>query len=263
MRVLSFLSVLLFSFEAHAGCDLSRCYARQDAGIQARVLGGELVSFSEAVSGSPFEVQYAMKLIRGATPELVAGTFVSFENHSRQLPSLADSTILRTEGNSVTVRYELDVSRVIGGAMGLLSKAAPNSKYAVTNTVTHQAEPAAILVRWTIDKAATDALYPDGGKKSWNPLKKAANMTKPAHIEGFLLIEPVPGTSDSVITQANYVLPESEAARGMADTLNRQAVTVLNDTVARMAAWIESVAVGPAETQERYRRRLCALILTK
>src|SRR5262249_12292617 len=129
---------LLLVASAHAGeykvCSTERCFSRQAEDIRARVLAGETVLVSDSDPATPFDINYVFKRVSGADPELIAGLFATSEELPKQIDAITDSTVLRKSGNTVLLRYELDVRRLAGKVdLGALGSKAPVSKYAVTN----------------------------------------------------------------------------------------------------------------------------------
>ncbi len=256
-QLIFLLSVATAAQAAPGRCDTQHCFSRQNGETQRRILQGESVVSAQADPASPFEMVYVMKRVLGVDPELLAGMFGSVEEQATNLEAVTSAEIARTTGNAVLIRYELDMKRLIGDQGELASKA-PVSRYAVTN---HFEKPAAqsYLIWWDLDAAETARMNPRKGLFGG----LVGNMGEPEYIHGFLLIEPVPGTGDSVVSYANYVIPKSSLARAAAGTLNKTSRTVLVAFVESVVAWAEKLAAKPAAVQQRYRDRLCSLLLVK
>ena len=246
------------SAQGPGACDTQRCFSRQSPELRQRVLDGETVVVAEKDPSSPFEVLYAFRRARGADPRLVAGLFASVDEMRGQVEALTEAQILRRKGNAVVVRYELDVRRLLGPDAGALVSKAPVSRYAITNHFETAANDA-ILVWWELEQTETARLNPRKGLLGG----LVGNLGEPELVHGYLLVEPVPGTNDSVLTYANHVVPKSSMARAASGTINHTSRATLKAMVERVARWAEATGAADEATRKLYHTRLCELLLAK
>jgi hypothetical protein len=239
----------------HARCDLNSCFGRQPQATQEKILSGETVVITQSVPDSPYEMQFAFRRVRGADPALIGGLFASPEEVKEHVPALTKAERLRRAGSSEVISYELDVARLAGAGAGKIASLAPISRYAVVNN--YFGGKGSYLVRWEIEPAETSRLNPRKGLFSG-----MSNLGEPEHVSGYILIEPVAGTSDSVVSYANYVVPKSSMARAMSGQINKTSALVLRAFVDRLGAWAETIAAGDEAVKARYRLRVCEMVAT-
>jgi hypothetical protein len=239
----------------HARCDLDACFGKQPRALQEKVLAGETMVITSQVSGSPYEMQYAFRRVRGADPALVGGLFASADELKEHVPAITKAERLRRAGATELVAYELDVARLAGAGAGKIASMAPISRYAVVNN--YSLDSGKYLVWWEIEAAETTRLNPRKGL-----FGGMSNLGEPEHVSGYILIEPVAGSPDSIVSYANYVVPKSSMARAMSGQINKTSSFVLRAFVDRLADWAETVATGDTTAQARYRARVCELVAT-
>ncbi len=188
-------------------CNRSFNVDAQGADVKARLNRGETVLLKNPKTDSDFHMFYGIRKLN-ADAAVAMGVAASFEEMSRNVSTVAESTVLSRKSNYAKVRFEVVVD----------SAFIPNSHF-VSNIY--------------VVKNGTGYL------QFWN-LDSSSGLSRPIFADGFIRMD-AGANGGSTLVYCAYNVPSMQIAPGMANSMQSDGV---RNTINDMSKWIEKSAAS-------------------